>query len=112
MHTATQQLDAPKPLAVPLDEDGFLLNPADWSEALASQIADLDGLSPLGERHWSVIHHIRERYYRVGGVPVMRLVCRATGLDKMEIHSLFGGCLAIWRIAGLPNPGEEAKAYF
>jgi len=26
-------------------------------------------------------------------------------------HMLFPSCLAAWRIAGLPDPGEEAKAY-
>jgi hypothetical protein len=24
---------------------------------------------------------------------------------------LFSDCRSLWRIAGLPNPGEEAKAY-
>lgn len=93
------------------DADGFLADPLAWSDELALQIAGVDGLPPLTGRHWQVIHHIRERYFRVGGVPVLRLVCRATGLERQEIQSLFGGCLAIWRIAGLPNPGEEAKAY-
>jgi len=44
-------------------------------------------------------------------LPSLRRVCRATGLSRDEVHDLFGGCLPVWRIAGLPNPGEEAKAY-
>ncbi len=112
MRTAAQRLDAPKTAVASLDEDGFLIDPEDWSDSWAMHMAEQEGLAPLGERHWRVIKHIRERYFRVGGVPVMRLVCRATGLDKTEIHSLFGGCLAIWRIAGLSNPGEEARAHF
>jgi dissimilatory sulfite reductase related protein len=76
------------------------------------QVAEFDGVAPLTDTHWKVIHHIRERFFRVGGVPAMRLVCRATGLSKPHLQHLFGGCRTIWRIAGLPNPGEEAKAYF
>jgi dissimilatory sulfite reductase related protein len=41
----------------------------------------------------------------------MRRVCRETALSKSEIYDLFGGCLRAWRIAGLPNPGEEARTY-
>jgi len=94
------------------DEDGFLIDVASWNDDLAEQIAELDGLAALTDRHWRVIQHIRDRYFRVGGLPAMRLVCRATSLSKAEINQLFGSCREIWRIAGLPNPGEEAKAYF
>lgn len=93
------------------DESGFLANPSLWTEELGRQIAELDGISPLDERHWRVIRHIRDRYFRLGALPSMRLVCRATSVSREEIENLFGGCRMIWRIAGLPDPGEEAKAY-
>jgi tRNA 2-thiouridine synthesizing protein E len=32
-------------------------------------------------------------------------------LGKYAVDRLFGGCREAWRIAGLPNPGEEAKSY-
>ncbi len=112
MHiTQGNETSTPRILAA-FDEDGFLIDASQWTESLAVQIAELDGLEPLTDSHWRVIHHIRERYFRVGGLPAMRLVCRATGLARGDIHRLFGGCRAIWRIAGLPDPGEEAKAYF
>jgi hypothetical protein len=41
----------------------------------------------------------------------MRLICRAAGLDRHKAHKLFGSCRNLWRVAGLPNPGEEAKSY-
>src|SRR3569832_596938 len=41
----------------------------------------------------------------------MRLVCRATGLDRHKAHKLFSSCKILWRVAGLPNPGGEASAY-
>lgn len=93
------------------DEDGFLIDPAQWSEPLAERTALLDGIGELAEDHWRVIHHVRDRFQTLGGMPSMRRVCRATGLSRDEIYGLFGSCLRVWRVAGLPNPGEEAKSY-
>jgi tRNA 2-thiouridine synthesizing protein E len=94
------------------DEAGFLRDPLLWTEDLGREVAKLYGIGPLTERHWRVIDHIRERYFRVGGLPALRLVCRATSLSREDIHALFGGCCTAWRIAGLPDPGEEARSYF
>lgn len=93
------------------DEDGFIIDHALWSERLAPKIAREEGIDELTAAHWRVILHIREKYLRLGASPNLRQVCRATSLSRVQIHNLFGGCLCIWRIAGLPNPGEEAKAY-
>jgi TusE/DsrC/DsvC family sulfur relay protein len=93
------------------DADGFLVDAPDWSPAMAELLAREDGIDRLGATHWRVIHLVRERYFAFGALPVMRLVCRAAGLDPRQAHRLFNGCRSLWRIAGLPNPGEEARAY-
>ncbi|AGA32155.1 TusE/DsrC/DsvC family sulfur relay protein [Thioalkalivibrio nitratireducens DSM 14787] len=93
------------------DEDGFVVDHEHWNEALAERIARREGVGALDERHWKLLHHVRERYLALGGMPGMRRVCKATGMSREEIYDLFGGCLPVWRIAGLPNPGEEAKTY-
>ena len=93
------------------DEDGYLLDPELWNADMGQAIALQEGVGDLDERHWRVIDHIRERYFLIGGVPNLRRVCRATSLSKLEVYGLFGSCLTIWRVAGLPNPGEEVKAY-
>lgn len=93
------------------DEDRYLLDPELWDEDMGQAIALQEGIGALSESHWRVIDHIRDRYFTLGGVPNLRRVCRATSLSKLEVYDLFGSCLAIWRIAGLPNPGEEAKTY-
>jgi dissimilatory sulfite reductase related protein len=111
MNAAAQPLIETPDDASLLDEDGFLANTDDWNEVIARQIADDERVPVLTDRHWQVIHRIRNHYFRIGGVPSLRRVCRATELRKDDIEKLFGGCLATWRIAGLPNPGEEAKAY-
>lgn len=93
------------------DEDGYLIDHQLWDEYVGQAIALKEGVAPLNDRHWRVIKHIRARFLLLGGLPSLRRTCRATALSKAEIYELFGGCLVIWRIAGLPNPGEEAKTY-
>lgn len=93
------------------DEDGYLLDYTLWSAHLGNAIAEEEGVGPLTDKHWRVIDYIRGRFLELGALPSMRRVCRATEIPKAQVYALFGGCLVIWRIAGLPNPGEEAKAY-
>lgn len=100
-----------EPKAANFDEDGYLLDQDLWDQGLGQAIALQEGIDSLNERHWRIINHVRERYFALGGVPSMRRVCRATSISQVEVYDLFGSCLSIWRIAGLPNPGEEAKAY-
>ncbi len=97
--------------ALNFDEDGFLLNPEQWSEATAQMIAELDGLDEFGAAHWQVISFVRERFFRLGAISSIRQICRNNEMSKDEVKALFGGCLQMWRVAGLPHPGEEAKAY-
>jgi dissimilatory sulfite reductase related protein len=114
--TGFQSIDSPRadrrPEQEPLfDEGGFLIDSSLWTEELAGGLAWQEGIGELTEAHWRVILHLRARFHALGGMPSMRRVCRAIGLSREAIYRLFGGCLRVWRIAGLPDPGEEAKAY-
>lgn len=111
LHATTLAMRLPALRNLERDEDGFLLDHQDWDVSLARELAAYEGIEALTERHWRVITHIRDKFLSIGALPNMRLVCRATAIPKQEIRALFGGCLVIWRIAGLPNPGEEAKSY-
>jgi TusE/DsrC/DsvC family sulfur relay protein len=93
------------------DMDGFFADPDLWNREVAQAIAELDGVGQLTPKHWEVIELVRGRYFEMGSLPVMRLICRAVGLDPQLAHKLFASCRGLWRVAGLPNPGEEAKAY-
>lgn len=93
------------------DEDGFIVDPQQWTETLSIILARDEGITQLTPAHWKLIHFIRDYYLSLGGIPPMRLVCRRLGMEREVVKSLFDGCLKLWRIAGLPNPGEEAKAY-
>lgn len=94
------------------DEDGFLREPGQWSEQVAAEIAQASGIERLGEDHWRVLRYLREHFLDCGTLPAERVVCRETGLAAHCMETLFANDLKqAWRIAGLPNPGEEAKAY-
>lgn len=93
------------------DEDGFLLDAKRWSRQTARILAEVDGIGPLGPDHWAIIYYLREHHLTYGSLPPMSQVCRTRHLDRNAVRTLFGGCREAWRIAGLPNPGEEAKSY-
>jgi len=92
------------------DEDGFLIDPLSWTPELAIGIADTDGLMTLTPEHWKIIDYLREHYLKSGTLPVMNHICRVNHLERHCVHILFHTPREAWRVAGLPNPGEEAKA--
>ena len=53
-----------RPIAV--DQEGYLLNRDDWSEAFAAALAKEEGLA-LTDEHWDVIRFLR-KYYEQHGV--------------------------------------------
>lgn len=99
------------PVADLLDEDGLVRDFSFWTEALAHDLAHEERIGELGERHWRVIRALRSEFERVQGTPTMRSVCHQAGIDRREVNELFGYCLVAWRVAGLPNPGTEARTY-
>jgi len=107
----TTLADRTLPPTVSFDTYGFLADPDGWTSSLAQHIASLEGIDQLSAKHWEVIGIVRDRFHAVGGLPVMRLICRAAGLDPYRAHDLFSSCRSLWRIAGLPNPGAEAMSY-
>lgn len=93
-----------------LDEEGYLVDPFTWDRSFSQRRAEQIGLA-LTAQHWQLIELIRDKYLRLGALPLMRTVCKAVGIDKQVLKQQFGSCLALWKMAGLPNPGEEAKTY-
>lgn len=94
-----------------LDEDGLLLNPDDWNESVAEELAHQVDIGELTPDHWLVIYALRDYFSKFGVAPSMNNVCHSHGKDGLWVHNLFFTCLNAWIVAGLPNPGEEAKSY-
>lgn len=93
-----------------LDDEGFLLNANDWTRSFTEHRARQASIE-LSPQHWVLIELIRDKYLRLGALPLMRSVCKAVGFERTALKQEFGSCLALWKMAGLPNPGEEAKTY-
>lgn len=106
MNTASQKLSL-----LELDENGLLLHPEDWSKDIAMVIAKELDIDLVTAEHWKVIEALREHYDRFGVAATIHNICHANHKDKNWVHNLFHDCFNAWRVAGLPDPGEEAKAY-
>ena len=93
------------------DEYGLLRDPRDWTPELARELARADGINELSEAHWAFIASLREYYTQFHVPPPTVRICHEMHLGHDCVHELFPNSLEAWRIAGLPDPGEEAKAY-
>jgi tRNA 2-thiouridine synthesizing protein E len=95
-----------------LDTGGFLIDPEIWNYDIARVIADKDGLPELTRDHWVIIHALRQHYHSFGKAPpAFNHICHEYHLGRHCIRELFFNEREAWRIAGLPDPGEEAKSY-
>ncbi len=88
------------------DGEGFLWDPADWSEDVAEELAREGGLAGLDETRWRVVRFLRDFYATNGRAPLNKILRQGTGLALRELEGLFPGGIkyGIRRIAGLPNP--------
>ena len=103
--------DDERPDADLLDEYGFLKEPDLWTRDLALGLAAEMDLGELSEAHWRVIDHVRTHYLQSGMLPVQTTLCHDLDLEPDCVLALFGGPIEVWRLAGLPDPGEEARTY-
>lgn len=58
-----------------LDDEGYLIDPEQWTEDLARDIAAREGLA-LGDEHWKVIAFMREYYADRQVAPDARFVVK------------------------------------
>ncbi len=89
-----------------VDEDGFLQEPGIWNDDVARDFAITEGVAELTEKHWKVIHYLRNYYLQFGIAPMIRKVCKETGFKLGEIYELFpsGPAKGACKLAGLPKP--------
>lgn len=91
---------------IELDGDGFMVDPSLWNDELAAAIAKVDGIEVLTDDHWKVIRIIRSNFEEKGLAPMVRTICKETGLKLKDIYALFpaGPARGACRVAGLPKP--------
>lgn len=86
--------------------DGYLVTSDLWNEEMAILIAKNIGIQELNEKHWAIIHFVREYWMKSGSAPLIRHVCQHTGIRLSVIYELFpmGPAKGACKIAGLPRP--------
>jgi tRNA 2-thiouridine synthesizing protein E len=91
---------------IELDADGHIANKADWDENLAKELAKLEGINELTERHWLVLNFMRKEFEAKGDAPSIRKLTKESGVSTKELYELFPGGPAkkAAKIAGLPKP--------
>lgn len=97
---------------VELDQEGFLIDLSDWSEAVAAALAENEGIS-LGDAHLEIIHVLRRFHteYQLSPAmrPLVKYIGQQLGKDKgnsFYLLALFPGSPAklASKLAGLPKP--------
>jgi dissimilatory sulfite reductase related protein len=88
------------------NDEGFFIDPSQWSEAMVSGLAAQDGIAHLTDRHWLVIRFMRSEYLEKGTGPTVRVLGKASGVSIKELYELFpkGPAKEAARIAGIPKP--------
>lgn len=100
------------PFAV--DQEGYLQDLNDWSEAVAHALARAEGLE-LQPEHWEILLLLRDFYreFQLSPAtrPLIRYVSQKLGPEKgnsMHLNQLFKGTPAklAAKLAGLPKPSN------
>jgi tRNA 2-thiouridine synthesizing protein E len=93
-------------LSVDRDAEGFLTDPAEWSEEIAQAIAREGGIPALTDRHWLVVRFMRERFLTTGSAPSIRALGKESGVPVKELYALFpkGPAKLAAKIGGIPKP--------
>lgn len=94
------------------DEEGYLVNLADWNEDIAKEIAKTENVE-MSENHWEVVNFLRSYYDEFQIAPAVRVLTKAIGKQLGEekgnskyLYELFpyGPAKQACKIAGLPKP--------
>jgi TusE/DsrC/DsvC family sulfur relay protein len=88
-----------------VDVEGFMTDPQEWSEPLATSLAHQIGLE-LTDRHWKAIRFLREDYQEQGETATVRRISTVGGIPTKELFALFPQKPAkkLAYVAGLPKP--------
>ena len=87
-----------------IDEEGYLIEPQDWSEEIAIEFARQENVV-LTEEHWSAIRFMREYYAEHQIAPDARFVIKHLG-ERNRLFELFpyGYVKQACKIAGMKRP--------
>ena len=90
-----------------VDEVGFLQELDKWSQEFAQAYAKEEGIEgTLTEEHWKIINYLRNYYQQFGVAPMIRKICKETGIDMKKLYALFptGPAKGACKLSGLAKP--------
>lgn len=96
---------------VELDAEGFLVRFEDWNEQVAAVLAEQEGVDPLTEDRLDILKFLRAYYKKHNFFPILRAVCKNVLQPRDCVTEKFIDPVKAWKIAGLPNPGEEVLEF-
>ena len=91
---------------VEVDDEGFFVDPGNWTEEMAPELASHVGVDELTEDHWTVIKFCRTDFAAKGESPTLRRVSTEAGVPTKQLFQLFPKKPAkkMAYIAGVPKP--------
>ena len=91
---------------VELNNEGFFVNPEQWTDAMAPELAGREGIEELTDAHWTVLRFMRTEYFDKGTGPTVRALGKSSGVSVKELYQLFpkGPAKVAARVAGIPKP--------
>jgi len=96
-------------IKINLDDDGYLINYEDWNEKVACALAEQEGIEELTKDKMDILKFMREYYRQHRFFPILRYVCKNVDQPKGCVTEKFMEPVTAWKIAGLPNPGDEVN---
>jgi TusE/DsrC/DsvC family sulfur relay protein len=90
---------------VHVNDEGFLTDPSEWDEQLATTLASQIGIT-LTDEHWRAIRFLRDDYVAQGETPTLRRISTVGGIPVKTLFQLFPQKPAkkLAYVAGLPKP--------
>ena len=91
---------------VALNDEGFFVDPSQWTEDMVPELARQHGITELTPGHWTVIRFMRHEFETKGAAPSVRALSKSSGVSVRELYELFpkGPAKTAARIAGVPKP--------
>lgn len=92
--------------AIAFNEEGFMINPNEWTKEIADVLAKQEGIDTLSADHWKIIDYCRTTGMSNGKSPTLRQITVGTGVSTKDLFALFpkGPAKKVAKIAGLGKP--------
>ena len=90
---------------VHVNDEGFLTDPSEWDEQLATTLATQVGIT-LTDEHWRAIRFLRDDYVAQGETATLRRISTVGGIPIKTLFELVPRKPAkkLAYVAGLPKP--------